>query len=71
MPGKTLALNERIYDYLLSVSLREPEVLRRLREESARDSMARMQGPSPEATPMRATRQAVSSCLMKTFDLRW
>jgi predicted O-methyltransferase YrrM len=43
MSGKTLSLNERLYDYLLSVSLREPEVLRRLREETARDRMARMQ----------------------------
>lgn len=70
MSGKTLALNERIYDYLLSVSLREPEVLRRLREATARDSMAGMQ-IAPEAAPRRATRQAVTSCLMKTFDLRW
>jgi predicted O-methyltransferase YrrM len=43
MQGKTLSLNERLYDYLLSVSLREPEVLRQLREETARDRMARMQ----------------------------
>ena len=43
MSGKTLPLNERLYDYLLSVSLREPEVLQRLREETARDRMARMQ----------------------------
>jgi caffeoyl-CoA O-methyltransferase len=43
MQGKTLSLNERLYDYLLSVSLREPEVLRRLREETSRDRMARMQ----------------------------
>lgn len=43
MSGKTLSLNERLYDYLLSVSLREPEVLQRLREETARDRMARMQ----------------------------
>ena len=43
MSGKTLPLNERLYDYLLSVSLREPEVLQRLREETARDRMAKMQ----------------------------
>jgi predicted O-methyltransferase YrrM len=43
MSGKILPLNERLYDYLLSVSLREPEVLRRLREETAMDRMARMQ----------------------------
>jgi caffeoyl-CoA O-methyltransferase len=43
MSNKTLPMTERLYDYLLSVSLREPEVLRRLREETARDSWAHMQ----------------------------
>jgi len=32
---KTLNLTDRLYDYLLSVSLREPEVLRELRAETA------------------------------------
>ncbi len=41
--SKTSFLPQELYDYLLSVSLREPEVLRRLREETARDPMARMQ----------------------------
>lgn len=40
MSNKTLPLDERLYTYLLSVSLREPEVLRRLREETAQDRMA-------------------------------
>jgi caffeoyl-CoA O-methyltransferase len=40
---KYTALTEELYDYLLSVSLREPVILRRLREETAADPMARMQ----------------------------
>ncbi len=43
MSNKTLSMTERLYDYLLSVSLREPELLRRLREETARDPHANMQ----------------------------
>jgi predicted O-methyltransferase YrrM len=35
MTNKTVNLDERLYRYLLSVSLREPEVLRELREETA------------------------------------
>lgn len=43
MTGKTLGLGDRLYDYLLSVSLREPEVLRQLRQETAAMSNAIMQ----------------------------
>ncbi len=39
----TLGLSGPIYDYLLHASLREPEVLRRLREETATMPMALMQ----------------------------
>jgi len=35
MPNKSLPLTPALYDYLLSVSLREPEVLKQLREETA------------------------------------
>lgn len=35
MKKGVLGLDDRLYDYLLSVSLREPEILRRLREETA------------------------------------
>lgn len=42
MSNKTLPLTAALYEYLLSVSLREPGVLERLREETARDPMARM-----------------------------
>ncbi len=43
MSNKTLPLSDELYHYLLSVSLREPPLLRRLREETADDAMARMQ----------------------------
>ena len=35
MSNRTINLDDRLHRYLLSVSLREPEVLRRLREETA------------------------------------
>jgi predicted O-methyltransferase YrrM len=43
MTGKTVVLTDRLHEYLRSVSLREPELLKRLREETARDDMSRMQ----------------------------
>jgi len=43
MSNKYLALNDRIYDYLRDVSLREHDALRRLREETAAMSESNMQ----------------------------
>lgn len=43
MSKKTLGLDDRLYDYLLSASLREPEILRQLREETASHPLATMQ----------------------------
>ena len=43
MMRSTLGLDDRLYDYLLGASLREPEILRRLREETAAMPMAMMQ----------------------------
>jgi len=43
MGKKTLDLNDRLYDYLLNVSLRETPALKALREETDRHEMARMQ----------------------------
>jgi caffeoyl-CoA O-methyltransferase len=46
MTRRTKALTDEVYDYLLRVSLREPELLRRLREETAGLENANMQiGP--------------------------
>jgi predicted O-methyltransferase YrrM len=43
MSNKTLDLTEQLYDYLLSNSLREPELLAQLRQETAQHPMAQMQ----------------------------
>lgn len=43
MPNKFLSLTEPVYEYLQAVSLREPDVLRRLREETSQLTMAQMQ----------------------------
>jgi len=43
MSRRTLNLTDELYDYLLDASLREPEVLRRLREETGRMEKAQMQ----------------------------
>lgn len=46
MSRRTEPLTDELYDYLIRVSLREPDVLRRLREETARLEQASMQiGP--------------------------
>ncbi|MBD2181753.1 class I SAM-dependent methyltransferase [Planktothrix sp. FACHB-1355] len=43
MSGNTLGLSAQFYNYLLSASLREPDILRRLREETANHPGAAMQ----------------------------
>jgi predicted O-methyltransferase YrrM len=48
LSNRTISLDDRLYDYLLRVSLREDEVLRRLREETLAMAEARMQiAPEP------------------------
>jgi len=47
MSRRSIGLDDALYDYLLDVSLREPDVLRRLREETAGRENANMQ-ISPE-----------------------
>lgn len=47
MTKQTTGLAETLADYIQSISLREPDILRELREETAKLSMARMQ-ISPE-----------------------
>lgn len=47
MSNKTICITEKLYEYMLSVSLREPEVLKDLRRETALDENANMQ-ISPE-----------------------
>ncbi len=43
MTSKTVQMNDRLYDYLLSVSLRESDLMRRLRAETAALPQATMQ----------------------------
>lgn len=47
MSRRTIAMDDRLYDYLLAVSLREPDELARLRQETASHRAAGMQ-ISPE-----------------------
>ena len=42
MSNKTLSLNNSLYEYILSVSLRDPEVLARLRAETLQQPMSMM-----------------------------
>jgi predicted O-methyltransferase YrrM len=43
MSNRTLSLNDRLYDYLLKHSLREPETLAHLRAETASHPQVNMQ----------------------------
>jgi predicted O-methyltransferase YrrM len=43
MSNRTLCITEQLYEYIVRVSLRETELLQRLRAETALDEMARMQ----------------------------
>ncbi len=43
MSKRTIAVDDRIYEYLLDVSLREPAILTRLRAETAKHSLSNMQ----------------------------
>jgi predicted O-methyltransferase YrrM len=47
MSNRSISLTDSLYDYMLSVSLREPDLLLQLREETSQDTAARMQ-ISPE-----------------------
>ena len=48
MSGKTLNLSDELYDYLLSVSVREPDLLTRLRAETAKDDLTRRMQITPD-----------------------
>jgi caffeoyl-CoA O-methyltransferase len=43
MTTRTLGIPENLYDYLLSISLREPEILTQLRNQTAQHPVGRMQ----------------------------
>jgi len=48
MSGKTLNLSDELYDYLLSVSVHESDLLTRLREETAKDDLTRRMQITPD-----------------------
>ena len=48
----TLDIDDRLYAYMLDISLREPDVLRRLRDETAKHPMAIMQIPPEQGQLM-------------------
>jgi len=43
MTKRTIVIDDRLHQYLLDTSIREPDILRRLRQETAADPLARMQ----------------------------
>ena len=43
MSNRTLSITDALYEYILNHSLREPALLKQLREETAYDAMSRMQ----------------------------
>ena len=43
MANQTLGMEPQLYNYLISVSLREPEIVSQLRQETAQHPMSRMQ----------------------------
>ena len=67
MTNKTLGLSPQLYDYLLSVSLREPESLIQLREETAMHPMSRMQISPEQGQLMAFLVQLIAA--KKTLDI--
>jgi caffeoyl-CoA O-methyltransferase len=53
MANRTIALTDRLHDYLVDVSVREPPLLRELREETAKLPMAMMQISAEQGQFMR------------------
>lgn len=52
MSTHTIDIDDRLYAYMLDISLREPDVLRRLRDETAKHPMAIMQIPPEQGQLM-------------------
>ncbi|AFZ57406.1 class I SAM-dependent methyltransferase [Anabaena cylindrica FACHB-243] len=67
MVKQTIGLGQHLYDYLLSVSVREPEVLTQLRQETAQLPMAIMQ-ISPEQGQLMALLVKILGA-KKTLDI--
>ncbi|QIR37456.1 SAM-dependent methyltransferase [Tolypothrix sp. PCC 7910] len=67
MTNQTQGLEPNLYNYLLSVSLREPEILAQLRQETAQHPMARMQIAPEQGQFMALLVQLISA--KKTLEL--
>ncbi|MBD2165238.1 class I SAM-dependent methyltransferase [Calothrix membranacea FACHB-236] len=67
MSTRTLGLNEQLYTYLLSVSLREPEILQRLRQETASHPSGNMQISPEQGQFMRLLVQLIGA--KKTLEV--
>ena len=61
MSPRSIGLSDTLYDYLLDVSLREPDILRRLREETAELPMARMQIAPEQGQFMRLVTELIGA----------
>lgn len=67
MTNQTLGLEPHLYNYLLSVSLREPEILTGLRHETAKHAMGRMQIAPEQGQLMALLVQLIGA--KKTLDI--
>ncbi|MBH8566389.1 class I SAM-dependent methyltransferase [Nostoc sp. CENA67] len=67
MSSQTINLDSQLYDYLLSTSVREPEILWRLRQETASHPRARMQISPEQGQFMRLLVQLLGA--KKTLEL--
>lgn len=67
MTTQTLGLEKQLYEYLLSVSLREPEILTQLRQETAQHPMGKMQIAPEQGQLMALLVQLIGA--KKTLDV--
>jgi predicted O-methyltransferase YrrM len=67
MPKQSLGLDNQLYNYLLSVSLREPEILLKLRQETASHPRSRMQISPEQGQFMRLLVQLIGA--KKTLEV--
>ncbi|OUL28627.1 class I SAM-dependent methyltransferase [Nostoc sp. 106C] len=67
MSKRTIGLDEQLYSYLLSVSLREPEILQKLRQETAKHPRGTMQISPEQGQFMRLLIQLIGA--KKTLEV--
>lgn len=67
MSKRTIGLDEQLYSYLLSVSLREPEILQKLRQETANHPSGTMQISPEQGQFMRLLIQLIGA--KKTLEV--